>query len=306
MAEWDAHGSYNPRLIASQVADLLRSLSKTDATIPETHASATLYGPITFGALAAFFDAASSGTTTALTTIKGECSPTEATIWRQWLRTLTDEAEARAALVVGRAVPANDSYQLAAVSNGAPAPHQHPEQLPSGSEPGYQKMRQEQQRQEGEQSARELLEAAQLAQQKAELSAAKEQARADSAFQQLATLYQEIALLRQELSDSVRQQQAFQEDACNLEAQLEQVALFAEFMRPDNPLSPPEIRLAFLCWCNLTDNNQRNPAAPGGRGVHGLVETWVKEQGLQLNKDQLSRLKAMVNWHKQRGAIPTQ
>jgi hypothetical protein len=306
MAEWDAHGSYNPRLIASQVADLLRSLSKADAAIPDTHASATLYGPITFGALAAFFDAASSGTTAAIATIKGECSPTEATIWRQWLRTLTDEAEARAALVAGRALPANDSYLLAAVTNGAPAQHKQPKQLPSGSEPGYQKMRQEQQRQEGEQSAREQLEAAHLAQQKAELSAAKEQARADSALQQVASLYQEIALLRQELSDSVRQKQVFQDDACNLEAQLEQAALLAEFIRPDNLLSPPEIRLAFQCWCDLTDKGQRNPAAPGGRGVHGLVEAWVKELGLQINKDQLSRLKAMVNWNKQRGAIATQ
>ena len=61
-----------------------------------------------------------------------------------------------------------------------------------------------------------------------------------------------------------------QGDATRIEEQLELAMAFAECLRIDNPLSPPEMRLAFQCWNELTHGGTFNPAGPGGRGIHGL------------------------------------
>ena len=307
--DWSRTQALNPRLLAAELAGVLRTIAPDGKQLEGHHYSRAMFdlsagaGGLTYWALADYFDSlGGERPSTSVHTTTGPAPASTVLLSRTFVEQIVRAATSRAATAAGFIVETLPT--LPAIGGAARKTHQ-PEP-PPGSSPEVLAAHQAQQRQVGEQSAAEQLEAARLAQQKAERAAEKEQSLADEARRQLAELRQENESLRQSLNVSARQLQAAQDDACNLEEQLEQGALFTEFLREENPLSPPEIRLAFSCWCALTRNSQHNPAGKGGRGVHGLVETWVKEQGLQLNKDQLSRLKATVNWHKQRGAIATQ
>ncbi|WP_460427239.1 hypothetical protein [Azotobacter armeniacus] len=86
-----------------------------------------------------------------------------------------------------------------------------------------------------------------------------------------------------------------------MEEQLEAAMVFAECLRADNPLSPPEMRLAFQCWRELTQDSTHNPAGIGGRGVHKVAAAWLERSGHKLNPEATARLFAVVSWRK-RGA----
>lgn len=167
IGEWEDGHPINPRRLAGQVAALLRTLAPAEHPIHETYASAILSAApggcaVTHGALADFFDNASSGRPVAtIATTAGPIPAAAVLIWRQWFHTLAEEAAQRAAMSAGFAIPANDSAGLAAVANGSPVARQADQPSPpSGNEPGYLKMRQAQQRREGERSAAEQLDAA--------------------------------------------------------------------------------------------------------------------------------------------------
>lgn len=306
--EWSLTHALNPRLLAQEVAGVLRTIAPEGRALERQHYSLAMFdlsagaGDLTYSALANFFESLSSEQSSAsIHTSAGPVPVSTVLLARTFIGHIVSEATSRAATAAGFVV---ETLPAAMLSSGAMRKARQPE-APLGSLPEVLTIHQAQQRLAGELSARELLEVAQLAQQKAEQAADKAQARADDALRQQAALHQENASLRHALNDSARQLQAAQDDACDLEERLEQSILFAEFLRANNPLSPPEIRLAFQCWCALTDNGQRNPSAPGGRGVHWLVNKWVEDQGLSLGRDQLSRLKAVVSWRKKPGAIAT-
>ncbi|HEH9242964.1 TPA: hypothetical protein SH722_000209 [Pseudomonas aeruginosa] len=165
ITEWTEEHPINPRLLAGEVAGLLRSMSPVDQPIQEAFVSTLLISPtsnggtVTIGALADYFDSASQGKPAQNIITKAGIAPISAvSVWRQWMNSLAVEATERALQVAGFAVPANDSQAAIMAVNASPKVH-HDSQLPppSGSEPGYLKLRQAQQRQEGERSAAERL-----------------------------------------------------------------------------------------------------------------------------------------------------
>lgn len=300
---WAAEQPLNPRLLAKELADVLRTIGPAKHVLNHAAASVTLYDPttgaggVTIEALANYFDRYSVGAPAdTIETTNGAAQAGAVLIARNWIGRLEIEAEARATIAAGL-----QQVAPAPIATGGAQPTEQHQPPLSGSDPECIALRQAQQRQEGEQSAKEQLEAARLAQQRAEKNTEKALAKAEVAIQQLAALQQELARLREALNTSTRQLLEAKNDACDLEEELEQLAIFAECLRTDNPLSPPELRMAFQCWCDLTQNGQHNPAGKGGRGVHGQVAEWAQEQGLDLNRDQLARLQAVVSWRK-RGA----
>jgi multidrug efflux pump subunit AcrA (membrane-fusion protein) len=221
---------------------------------------------------------------------------------RPFLERVVCEAAQRAALAVGTIV---DTLPETLRAGSAQRQVFHPEP-PPGSSPDVLKLRQAEHRQAGEKSTVEQLEIERQgrlqAEHKAEIAIANER----TTIAKSAALEEENSNLRQALNETIRNLQRVRDDACELEAQVEQLSAIAECIRADNPTSPPELRLAFECWRYLTDDGLNNPSGKGGRGVHGLVLSWVNGQSLELNKDQLARLQATVSWRKRgAGAIPS-
>lgn len=305
--DWSRSQALNPRLLAAEVAGVLRSVAPDGQPLEGHHYSLTMFdlatgaGGLTYWALADYFDAlGSEQPSTSIQTTTGPTPAGTVLLAQTFVGRLVIDATQRAATAAGFIV---EQLPGPTISGGAQR-QTFQSEPPPGSAPEVLAAHQAQLRQEGEQSAGARLEAARLAQQKAEQEAEKAQTRATAAIQQLAALHHENGRLQGELNTSIRQLREAQDDACDLEAELEQLTLFAECLRHDNPLSPPELRLAFQCWCDLTQNGQHNPAGKGGRGVHGQVEAWVLAQGLDLNRDQLARLQAVVSWRKRgSGAI---
>ena len=308
--EWSLTHALNPRLLAQEVAGVLRTIAPEDRVLESQHYSLAMFdlssgaGDITYSAIADFFESLSheSSAPNILTSV-GLVPAGTVLLTRTFIGRIASEATTRAACAAGFSA-ATLPPPSPTIGGSAARQSLQPER-PNSSSEEVLSAHQERQRIAGEISARQLLEIAQLAQQKAEQAAEKAQARADDALRQLTALHEENATLRQEQKETQRLLNAARDDACELEAQLEQHALYAQFLSESNPLSPPEIRLAFQCWRELTKDGQHNPAGTGGRGVHRLVNEWAKKQGLSLNKEQMARLRACVNWHKERGAIRT-
>lgn len=313
-AEWEDCHPINPRLLAGEVAEVLRTMAPADHPIQEARASAILGAStqggnaVTFGALADYFHSAGQGrTAVTIATSAGPVPASHVVIWRQWLDDLAREATARAVLVAGFAMPANDSVCVAEVANGSPAIRQVDQPPPlTGSEPGYLKMRQAQQRKEGERSAAEQLDAERIARQQDVRELIELRAMLAIKDAQVLQLREESERLHRELSDVRRIKRAAEDEMIRMEEQLEDAMAFAECLRPDNEVSPPELRTAFQCWRKITQDGTHNPAGPGGRGVHTLAADWLKRSGLKLNPTETDRLFAVVSWRKRgSGAIPS-
>jgi len=307
-AEWEDGHPINPRLLAGEVAALLRKEVPADRPIFETCVSAILSAApggcaVMHGALADYFDSASFGKPAAtITTTAGPVPASAVLVWRQWINRLADEATSRALYVAGRAIPAGDNYAGAMIANASPAASQAEQPpLPSGSEPGYVAMRQREQRREAESSAAKQLEAKEIALQDALRREAAKDAMLATRDAQVLQLREESEQLRRKLSDARRAEREAQDEMIDMEERLEDAMAFAECLRADNEVSPPELRLAFQCWRAITMDGTHNPAGPGGRGIHGLAVEWLKENGHKLNQDATARFCAVLSWRK-RGA----
>lgn len=309
--EWEVGHPINPRMLAGEVAGVLRTLAPPDHPIQEARVSAILGATtpggnaVTFGALADYFHSAGQGRPAAtIATSAGPAPASHVFIWRQWLDDLAREATARAVVVAGFA-PANDSTTAAAVANGSLVARQADQPPPpSGSEPGYLKMRQAQQRREGERSAAEQLDAERIARQQDARELIELRAMLATKDAQVLQLREEAEELRRELSAAHRAKQGAEDEMIGMEEQLEAAMAFAECLRVDNEVSPPELRLAFQCWREITRDGTYNPAGPGGRGVHGLASTWLKENGHELSPEAKARFCAVLSWRKRgSGAI---
>lgn len=274
--EWEDGHPINPRLMAGEVATLLRELAPADRPILETYASTILsaapsgQAAITHGALAEFFDSASLGKPAeTITTGAGPVPAGAVLIWRQWINWLADQATKRAAVMAGFAMPANDSASLAAVANGSPVARQADQSPPpSGSEPGYLKMRQAQQRKEGERSAAEQLDAERIARQRVEQEIERQRAINIVTEERLQQARCEGEGWRRELI----------EERVKLAEQLREHAGIIEFMNPDNELSPVEGRRLVAAWCELTENGTVDPTAETGVGLGELARRWWRDR----------------------------
>ncbi|MNJ31054.1 hypothetical protein D3C77_256740 [compost metagenome] len=166
-AEWSEERAINPRLLATELAACLRSLSPETHPIHEAFASVTITsspvgaGPITFGALAAYFEEVADGRApTTILAATGKVPASTVTIARSWISRPIAEAEERAHFAAGYALPANDNPVLAVTVHSVSQFSHSPPPQPSGSEAGYLKMRESHLRQKGEHCAAIELEAA--------------------------------------------------------------------------------------------------------------------------------------------------
>ena len=276
-AEWQEVHPINPRLLASEIADVLRTLAPHDQPILETYVSTILsatppgQGFVTYGALADFFGSARLGRSSeTIETSQGPVSAASVLIWRQWLSVLAAEATKRVALVVGLAIPANDSSNLSAVINTSPViGHADRPLPPRGSEPGYLKMREAQQRQEGERRATEQLDAEQARRQLLEQETAGLRAQCEVLTTQLQRFLSHSEDQRREMNELQRQLSIAKEE-------LLQHAGIIAFMDPDNPLSPEMGRQIVAFWDEATESGTKDPVSGTGIGVKTQAMAWWK------------------------------
>jgi hypothetical protein len=312
----DSHPS-NPRFLASEVAATLRSmaplahpLGSRDAGIyHDGQAGRDETVAITHGALADYFDSVSSGhAATTLSTSSGEFPVSNVLIWQHWIESVTVETVHRMGNVETLALPANSSGRVALAAND-PAPainHVPPSEQPSGSAPGYLKMYQAKLRKEGEYSAAEDLDAERVARQRSDREVVEHRAQRAIDSAQIAQLLEENEQLRRNENNAIRAKRESEDELILIEEMLEAFMLQIEFLRSDNPLSPPEQREMFECWRYLTDDNTREPVTAMGKGMEPLCEDWFKSRGENVTAKKLSRFATALNSssRKMGGVVP--
>lgn len=310
VTEWAESHALPPHKLAEQMAGVLRSLSPDWATISPEKIGASLSdgppGTITIGALADYFHGVGLGRAPrTIATTSGDVLAAAVTVDRAWTALPFAEAVKRAAFASGFAASANDAPSAAAVANGSPVARQADQPPPpSGNEPGYLEMLQAQQRREGERSAAEQVEALQASLKRMEQELERQRAINVALEQGMAHERAENEELRRKLSDAHRAKQEAEDEMIGMEEQLEDAMAFAECLRTDNEVSPPEMRLAFECWRAITRDGTHNPAGPGGRGIHGLASAWLEDNGHVLLKEAKERFCAVLSWRKRgSGAI---
>lgn len=285
----DSHPS-NPRFLAAEVAATLRSMAPLSHPIGPRYAGIYHNGQaardetaaIAHGALADYFDSVSSGQpATTISTSAGDFPVTSVLIWQHWIESITVETGRRMGNVETLTLPSNDSASVALAAND-PAPsinHFPPVDPPSGSSPGYLKMYEVKLRKEGEQSAAESLDIEKAARQILEREVMELKAQLIIKAAQLTQLREENEQLSRSENELVRARRNAEDELVRIEEQLEPYMLNIEFLRPENPFSPPEIREMFECWRSLTNDNSREPVTATGKGMRALTEDWLKSQG---------------------------
>jgi hypothetical protein len=267
---WAAEHPLNPRLLANELADALRTIGPGAQVLGHTVASVTLYDPatgaggITIEALADYFDRYSIGAPAdTIETTNGAAQAGAVLLAKPWIGRLESEAEARATIAAGlqQVAPAP------APSGGALPTEQH-QPPPSGSAPECLALRQAQQRHEGEQSASERLEAAE--QRARRLEQENERLRAGmTTLEQRHQQTQEEAEQHRRAAVEDRRQRTLAED------QLREHAGIIAFMDPDNPLAPVEGQRIVAAWCDLTNNGTEDNVSAKGKGLSELIRAWL-------------------------------
>lgn len=295
--EWESSHHLNPRFLAGEMAATLDTLYQFDQTIQPLHACVFSGGKpdrsavIEYSALIAHFQAASQGQK--LTTIGSSVGPVPTThvlLWRSWIDRISQEASALAEMAVGCAMPANDSGSVSATANSSPkfSPSLPPSGI-SGNSPLVLKARQAQLRRSAEKTAAEVVDdlRVQIAQLEERLSKADSALVVERSWRQEAE--QNAELNRREINSEKRARIAAEDEQIRMEALLEPQMLTIEFLNPDNPLSPPEIREMFQCWLSLTKNNEREPVKASSKGMEALCRDWFKAQGVTAADKRLAR-----------------
>ncbi|MFI8610950.1 hypothetical protein ACIGFL_21885 [Pseudomonas sp. NPDC077649] len=270
---WAAEQRLNPRLLARELADVLRTIGPGTHVLNHTAVSVTLYDPatgaggVTIEALADYFDRYSVGAPAdTIETTNGATQAGAVLIARHWIGRLEIEAEARATIAAGL-----QQVAPAPIATGGEQPTEQHQPPLSGSAPECLALRQAQQRREGEQSAGERLEATELRiaalERELERRDAREQT-LEHALQQA----QEEAEQRRRAAAEDRRKLTLAED------QLREHAGIIEFMNPDNPLSPVEGRRIVTAWCDVTENGKTDPTAETGIGLGEQLRRWWKDR----------------------------
>lgn len=290
LKQWsDGHPS-NPRFLASEVAGTLRSLAPGTHPIGARDAGVYHDGQaqrdasihITYGALADYFDSASTGhPAPTLSTSSGPLPSSNILIWQHWIDTIASEAEKRMGYVEALAIPANGSLSVALAANDSAPTTDHPAQSvqPSGSSPGYLKMHQTHLRNEGERSAAEQLDSERSLRIAAEQRVVTLFAKTRVVIEQNQHLIEENETQRRELSEERRARIEAENENIRMEEQLERVMGLAEFMDESNGLSPPDGRLIVECWCDVTRNGTTAPSI----GWSKTVAKWFESRSIVLS-----------------------
>lgn len=267
---WAAEHPLNPRLLASELADVLRTIGPSIQVLDHTAASVTLYDPttgaggVTIEALADYFDRYSAGAPAdTIETTNGAAQAGAVLLSKPWIGRLESEAEARATIAAGL-----QQVAPAPIATGGALPTEQHQPPLSGSAPECLALRQAQQRQEGEQSAREQLDATkQLAER---LTLENERLRAT-----LATLEQRHQQTQEEAEQHRRAAAEDRRQRTLAEDQLREHAGIIAFMDPDNPLAPVEGQRIVAAWCELTNNGTEDNVSAKGKGLSELIRTWL-------------------------------
>lgn len=205
VSEWSDNCPLNPRHLAAEVADTIRSMSQPETIIPRDRVVIMGLVEPTSGVdslrmwdLADFFYAVNAGLTpTEISTANGSTRIGAVLLARSWIDTLVEEAEDRAAAAAGyltmTGAPSEHFY-----GNAAPA-HNKPEQR-SGSDPELLVLRQEQLRQQGQHDLAENFEAERIARFEAESEVSELRVR----VKQLELIQEDNELLRRELNEERR------------------------------------------------------------------------------------------------------
>lgn len=267
---WSASSAFNPRLLACELAALLRTLAPASQPIAD-HAvtvvvfdSATGPGSLSFGTLAAYFEHYSAeGQQGTIETTKGSARAGAVYLAKSWIGQLEIDTEARARIAAGL----QQAHPAPRPSGGAQTADQHQPPM-SGSDPECLALHQAQQRQAGERSAAEQLEVfeqrALLAEREVAKLQAKEQALEYSRQQALAEAEQE----RRSSSEERRQRTL-------IEDKLREHAGIIEFMNPENQLSPEPGRRLVAAWCELTKNGTYDVVTETGTGLKEHCRRWL-------------------------------
>lgn len=177
---WSASSAFNPRMLASELAALLRASGPTqpigaNAATVVMFDPATGSGALTFGTLAAYFERYSAeGRADTVETTTGTVRAGAVYLARSWIGRLEVETEALATIAAGL----QQAHPAPWPSGGAQPADQHRAPV-SGSDPECLALHQAQQRQAGELSAGERLDveqqhAARLEQENTKLIAQRE------------------------------------------------------------------------------------------------------------------------------------
>ena len=269
-SEWSDTHPLNPRLLADEVAGVLRSLCPEDRAVEQQHLTLSMFdtssgpGVITYRLLADYFESFSLGQSPeTISTTTGEIKAATVLVSRQMIGRIVIEATSRAAVAAGYATEA------------ATEPAQHGGALrkstektqPHGSSPFVLGQHEQQQRQEGEREA---------AEQVAQLLRTVERLEQEKAILMARTQVSDIALTDAR-EDAETHRRAAIEDRRQrgiTEEKLRENAGIIAFMDADNPLSPVEGRRAVTAWCDLTDNGQKDPTDGTGIGVGEHARRW--------------------------------
>tara|TARA_R110001606_G_C15023167_1_gene610061 strand:+ start:67 stop:585 length:519 start_codon:yes stop_codon:yes gene_type:complete len=153
-AEWSENQPVNPRLLASELAGVLRSISKKDQLIEPHNGMVHVFDPscgqplVSYHALADYFDQVAQGLSARrIYSSKGKISTTSYGLRRAWIEQLTAEAEKRSIIASGLLSHIQTPHQdFPGSALKAPEP---PISI-SGSDPLALDVRKKEQRAEGE------------------------------------------------------------------------------------------------------------------------------------------------------------
>ena len=267
---WAAENPLNPRMLASELADVLRSLGPAPQVLGANAASVTLYDPatgpggVTIEALADYFERYSAGEPAdTIETTNGMAQAGAVLLAKQWIGRLESEAEARATLAAGL-----QQTTVAPAPTGGALPTTQQQPYLSGSGPECLTLRQEQQRQDGESTASENLDAAQQQAQRLERENERLRARLAS-LEQYHQQSLEDAELHRRAAEDERRARTLAED------QLREHAGIIAFMDTDNPLAPVEGQRMVAAWCDLTNNGTEDNVSTKGKGLSELLRVWI-------------------------------
>ena len=206
---WAAESPLNPRLLASELAGVLRTIGPESQPLAGDVATVTLFDPsggsgglVLLGSLASYFESYSIGAPVAtIETTNGTAHAGAVLIALNWIRRLEVEAEGRAKIAAGLVLAGLGAVPSSGSSAQPAGRHQPP---PSGSDPECLEIRESQQRREGEVSAAEQLDAERTARNQSEQEASRLRAKLEAIEALLHKVRESIEGLRRELNESER------------------------------------------------------------------------------------------------------
>jgi len=207
---WAAESPLNPRLLASELAGVLRTIGPESQPLASDVATVTIFDPssgtgglVLLGSLAGYFESYSIGAPAAtIETTNGAAHAGAVLIALSWIRQLEVETKDRAKIAAGRVLAGLGAVPTSGSSAQPAGRHQPP---PSGSDPECLEIREAQQRREGEASAAEQLDAANTARDAAKRESERLRARLEATEAQLHQARESSESLRRELNEACRE-----------------------------------------------------------------------------------------------------